>query len=82
MKVSEATGWSIAYRAIAAPPVDQPTRCGGSSMPSARTSANVSSAQSARPRVASSGAGSLSPNPRMSGAMKRYRSGAPSNRCE
>ena len=26
--VSEATGWSIAYAAIAAPPVDQPTRCG------------------------------------------------------
>ena len=29
MNVSDATGRSIAKAAIAAPPVDQPTRCGG-----------------------------------------------------
>jgi len=56
---------------IAAPPVDQPTRCGGALTSSARRRAAVSSAQSASPRVASSGAGSESPKPRMSGAITR-----------
>ena len=71
MNVSEATGRSSANAAIAAPPVDQPTRCGGAVMPSASSSAAVSSAQSRSPRVASIGTRSVSPNPRMSGASSR-----------
>ena len=71
MKVSEATSRSSAKAAIAAPPVDQPARWTGRSMPSASISAWVSSAQSARPRVASIGSGSESPKPRMSGAIRR-----------
>ena len=83
MNVSDATseGRSSAYAAIAAPPVDHPARCTGREMPSARTSAYASSAQSRRPRVASMASGSVSPNPRMSGARNRYRPGAPGSRC-
>ena len=81
MNVSDATGRAIANAAIAAPPVDQPARCTGRSMPSAASSAATSSAQSSRPRVASIGMRSVSPKPRMSGARSRSDPGAPGIRC-
>ena len=81
MNVSEATGRPAANAAIAAPPVDQPARCTGRVMPRASSSAAVSSAQSRRPRVASIGTRSVSPKPRMSGAIRRRPAGAPGMRC-